>query len=89
MTVITTELSEAHFKKICGLVYQFSGINLKQGKEALVKTRLMKRLRHLKIHTFDDYFDYIDSEKGKAELGLMIDVMTTNKTSFFRETATF
>ena len=87
--LLTTELSEKHFKKICGIVYQFSGINLKKGKEALVKTRLMKRLRKLQINSFNDYFDYIESKEGQSELGLLIDVMTTNKTSFFRESAHF
>ena len=87
--LLSTELSEKHFKKICGIVYQFSGIHLKKGKEALVKTRLMKRLRKLQISSFDDYFDYIDSKEGQSELGLLIDVMTTNKTSFFRESAHF
>ena len=89
MAYNASELSNKHFKKVCGLVYQFSGIHLKEGKEALVKTRLMKRLRALNIHDFDAYLDYVESEAGKKEIDLMVDVMTTNQTSFFREPAHF
>ena len=89
MTYNTTELSNKQFKKVCGLVYQISGIHLKDGKEALVRTRLMKRLRALKLNDFDTYLDFIQSKAGQGEIELMIDVMTTNQTSFFRETAHF
>ena len=89
MTYITTELSNKQFKKVCGLVYQFSGIHLKDGKEALVKTRLMKRLRALQLNDFDTYLNFVQSNEGRNEIELMIDVMTTNQTSFFREPAHF
>jgi chemotaxis protein methyltransferase CheR len=45
----------------------------------------MKRLRVLAIPDFDSYIRFISTEQGRDELGPMIDVMTTNKTSFFRE----
>jgi chemotaxis protein methyltransferase CheR len=89
MSNLATELNSEHFNKVCGLVYRFSGIHLKEGKEALVKTRLMKRLRALNLQNFDTYLDFIESDAGKSEIGLMIDVMTTNQTSFFREGAHF
>ena len=89
MNSLAIDLNDKHFKRVCNLVYQLSGIHLKNGKEALVKTRLMKRLRKLDIGSFDDYINFIESEAGHTELGMMIDVMTTNKTSFFRELAHF
>ncbi len=84
-----TELTAEQFKKICGIVYRFSGIRLSRGKETLVKSRLMKRLRALGIETIKDYIQYLESKKGAAELSYMIDAMTTNKTNFFRESAHF
>jgi chemotaxis protein methyltransferase CheR len=79
------ELSEKQFRKISDLVYRHCGINLKDGKEALVKARLMKRFRAIGIDSVEAYLDIIESRAGERELNQMIDAMTTNKTSFFRE----
>ena len=89
MTSMSIELNEKHFKKVSQLVYRFSGIKLRAGKEALVRARLMKRLRALGMGSFEEYFKYIESDKRGEELSCMIDVMTTNKTSFFREAGHF
>ena len=89
MTLTALQLTDGHFKKISRLVYESCGIKLKDGKEALVRARIMKRIRALGMGSFGDYIRYIESDKGAQELGLMIDVMTTNKTSFFRESAHF
>ena len=79
------KLSSRQFDKISLLVYQVSGIDLHEGKEELVKARLIKRLRHLKIFGFDRYLKYLASDKSGAEIRAMVDVLTTNKTNFFRE----
>jgi chemotaxis methyl-accepting protein methylase/signal transduction histidine kinase len=89
MTLMSIELNEKHFKKVSQLVYRFSGINLKDGKESLVRARLMKRLRALRMGSFEEYLKYIESDRGGEELSCMIDAMTTNKTFFFREAEHF
>jgi chemotaxis protein methyltransferase CheR len=89
MNLMTVQLSEDQFNKICEIVYGACGINLKKGKEALVQARLMKRLRALKVAGVNEYLHYIESKGGSRELALFIDVMTTNKTSFFRESEHF
>ncbi len=85
MNLMSAELTDRQFKKISRLVYELCGINLKEGKQALVRARLMKRLRVLKLESFDAYIQYIESKAGHHELSFMVDVMTTNKTNFFRE----
>ncbi|MEZ4525473.1 MAG: protein-glutamate O-methyltransferase CheR [Desulfobacterales bacterium] len=85
MNLMSAELTEKQFRKISRLIYHLCGINLKEGKQALVRARLMKRLRALKFADFDEYMKYLDGEQGTRELSYLIDVMTTNKTSFFRE----
>ena len=85
MNLAATDLKPQEFQKISDLVYRTSGINLKQGKEALVRARLMKRLRTLGIQRVDDYLDYLENDRQGQEVACLIDVMTTNKTSFFRE----
>ena len=89
MSIASVQLSDKHFQKISRIVYQSSGINLKTGKEALVRSRLMKRLRAQRINSVPEYLDYIQSKDGNNELAHFIDVMTTNKTSFFREAEHF
>ena len=85
MSILSTELTDGDFIKISGLIYRLCGINLKENKKALVRARLVKRLRALKMSTIRQYMHYLASENGLKEMGSLIDVMTTNKTSFFRE----
>jgi chemotaxis protein methyltransferase CheR len=86
---MSVELSDGQFKKVSNIIYRSCGINLKDGKEALVRARLMKRLRALRMGSIDAYLKYIESDEGVPERGFLIDVMTTNKTSFFREAEHF
>lgn len=87
--MISNELTKNQFTKISHIVYQYSGITLNDGKEALVRARLMKRLRALEMENVDEYMQFLESKKGAQELSFMIDAMTTNKTSFFREMSHF
>jgi chemotaxis protein methyltransferase CheR len=82
-------LSEAHFAQIKTWLYKESGIDLKSGKENLVKNRLTSRLRTLGLSDFDAYLRYIEQDASHQEMTILIDSMTTNKTSFFRETPHF
>lgn len=85
MSMLVADLTDSQFQTVARLVYRICGINLKDGKEALVRARLMKRLRALRMASIDEYIALIESSGGADELGVMIDVMTTNKTSFYRE----
>lgn len=85
MDLMSVELTEKQFRKVSHIVYHLCGINLKDGKQALVRARLIKRLRALKLPDFDTYLKYVESKNGQQELRFLIDVITTNKTSFFRE----
>lgn len=89
MTLLTAELNANQFQEISRIVYHQCGISLKSGKEALVRARLMKRLRALEMPSVKAYMELIGSEQGEREIHTLIDVMTTNKTSFFREAAHF
>jgi len=89
MTIISTKLSDTDFIKISQLIYRLCGINLKESKKALVRARLMKRLRILGLRNIREYISYVESSSGKNEINFLIDVMTTNKTSFFREVEHF
>ena len=80
-----TTLQPREFQHISAMMYRMSGVNLTHGKEGLVESRLAPRLRHLQLGTYREYLAYIDSDRTQTELTMFVDLLTTNKTSFFRE----
>ena len=82
-------LTEGEFAHICKLIYGTCGIHLKEGKQDLVKARLGRRLRTLGLQTFQDYVELVESDGTGLELAEMVDLLTTNKTEFFRDVAHF
>ncbi len=89
MSMTSTELRDVDFEKIRRLVYDLCGINLHDGKKALVKSRLNKRLTEGGFGSFSKYYKYVTTKEGADELITMIDSLSTNLTSFFREEAHF
>jgi chemotaxis protein methyltransferase CheR len=80
-----TTLTSAQFDEISALVKELCGINLHDGKQELVRSRLAKRLRALGLDHFRDYLELLRNDPGGTELTAMLDVLSTNLTSFFRE----
>jgi len=83
------ELEAMEFEAISGLAYDVAGIHLPEGKRGLVRTRLTRRLKELGIRDFPSYMALVRSPEGRQELPRMVDILTTNKTSFFRESGHF
>lgn len=79
-------LTNTEFNELVKLVYSQCGINLTPAKKVMLEGRLNKRLRSLDMNSFKEYIAYVTSSGGmESELIQMIDVVTTNKTDFFRE----
>ncbi len=78
-------LKTREFDQIRELAYQYCGLNIHAGKEELVAARLGKVMRQLDIPTFAQYYQYVTGDKSGQALVVMIDALTTNHTSFFRE----
>ncbi|WP_224995836.1 protein-glutamate O-methyltransferase CheR [Cesiribacter sp. SM1] len=86
----TASLSQREFELLSSYIYQNYGIKMPQVKKTLLQCRLQKRLRALNIESFEQYIEYVFSREGmEKELQHMTDVVTTNKTDFFREPAHF
>ena len=79
------QLSPATYDRIRRLVYAEVGIELGPSKQSLVEARLAKRLRELALPTYESYLDQIERGGGDDELVLLLDAISTNVTSFFRE----
>lgn len=83
-------LSAQDFSRFSQLVHEVCGIRLPPHKQSMLEARLRKRLRHLDLDSFQEYSEYVFSPSGREkELVNLIDVVTTNKTDFFRESAHF
>lgn len=87
--VPVVKMTDPEFNKFSGFIYAHFGINLTPVKKVMLELRLQQRLKQLKINSFKNYFDYLNSSSGQAELLQMIDVVSTNKTDFFREPVHF
>ena len=83
---VRAQMNSDLFKKLSEFIYTESGIKMPLSKKTMLEARLQKRLRAMGITSFGEYCNYLFSPEGVAnELIHMIDVVTTNKTDFFRE----
>ncbi|NMM47435.1 CheR family methyltransferase [Marinigracilibium pacificum] len=78
------DISQEQFDKISAYLQNKYGLYFKQEKRTMFQSRLIKRLNNLKIDSFGEYLDYIFN-KDKDEYTFFLDLVTTHKTSFFRE----
>ncbi len=79
-------MSQKDFSRLSGFIQSELGIKMPGSKRPLLESRLQKRLRSLGLGSFSEYCDFLFSPDGlDAELVHMIDLVTTNKTDFFRE----
>lgn len=79
------EFSDRDLATIVRMVYEKSGITLHNGKRALISARLQKRLRQTGVESFREYVKLLQADASGDELTAMLDAITTNHTSFFRE----
>jgi chemotaxis protein methyltransferase CheR len=77
-------LHAGEYEKISQLAYEHFGLDLRS-KESLVAARLGKKLRELGLKSFQHYYEYVKADRSGAALASMVDQLTTNHTSFFRE----
>lgn len=76
----------ADFDRIRKLIYERAGINLGTGKQAMVYSRVSRRLRETGHASFASYLQWLEQAHGTdAEWQEFINCLTTNLTSFFRE----
>ncbi|MEO5733514.1 MAG: CheR family methyltransferase [Rubrivivax sp.] len=78
-------LTPADFDRIRQLIHQRAGISLHAGKQAMVYSRLSRRLRVSGRRSFTDYLRWLEHGSGNPEWQEFINCLTTNLTAFFRE----
>jgi chemotaxis protein methyltransferase CheR len=82
-------LTDHLFQQFSELIHQECGINLHQGKRALLQARLNKRLRATNFSDYESYYRHLTSEGNDGELVHLLDCISTNLTYFFREAQHF
>jgi len=83
-------ISSRDYTRLCDLIYAEAGIHLGTERKAMLEVRIKRRLKKLGLDSYGEYCDYLFGHQGlKEELVSLIDVVTTNKTDFFRESGHF
>ncbi len=90
----TTDLGEIaftsrDFERACALIHAMAGISLSENKRQMVYSRLARRVRVLRLGSFERYLDLVESAADAAECTAFVNALTTNLTSFFRESYHF
>lgn len=84
------KMTDEDFGKLSTFVMEELGIKMPYAKKIMLQCRLQRRLSVLKMSSFSEYLDFVFSKEGQAdEIITMIDLITTNKTDFFREPSHF
>jgi chemotaxis protein methyltransferase CheR len=88
-TASSFKMSNADFDEVRSLTQRLAGIHLNEGKRELVSARLSKRIRILGMKSMGEYLGYVREQKTQEELISLLDALTTNLTSFWRESKHF
>jgi chemotaxis protein methyltransferase CheR len=83
-TTETTALTDAELKLLQALVYQECGMHFDDRRTAFLQDRLQRRLKECHLDSFYSYYRLLISQPGKQELSLLLENLTVNETSFFR-----
>jgi chemotaxis protein methyltransferase CheR len=83
------DLCDADFNALRALVHRTTGISLAETKRNLVYSRLSRRLRALGLDSFGEYREILESDPDGVEMVEFTNAITTNLTSFFRESHHF
>jgi len=83
----TPILTEAELKLLQALVYQECGMHFDERRTHFLEDRLQRRLRECQLDSFYSYYRLLISHNGKQELARLLENLTVNETSFFRNKA--
>ncbi len=88
-SIMVSDLTDTLFDKYRTLILNESGISLSQDKKELVRTRLIGRLKETGLDSYKKYYEFVTQPESSHEMIHLLDAISTNLTSFFREQAHF
>src|ERR1017187_1342502 len=80
-------LTETELKLLQTLVYQECGMYFNDRRTPFLQDRLLRRLKECHLDSFYSYYRLLISQQGKQELSTLLENLTVNETSFFRNKA--
>jgi hypothetical protein len=80
-------LTESELKLLQALIYQECGMHFDERRTHFLEDRLQRRLKECHLDSFYSYYRLLISQQGKAELAILLENLTVNETSFFRNKA--
>src|SRR5258708_28134660 len=86
-STIAAQVTEAELKLLQALVYQECGMHFDERRTHFLQDRLQRRLRECHLDSFYSYYRLLIRKEGKAELARLLENLTVNETSFFRNKA--
>src|SRR5262249_38822404 len=81
------QLTESELRLLQALVYQEGGMHFDERRTNFLRDRLQRRLRECQLDSFYSYYRLLISDQGKVELAQLLENLTVNETSFFRNKA--
>ena len=84
---LAVQLSEAEMRLLQALVYQECGMYFDARRTHFLQDRLQRRLRECRLDSFYSYYRLLISAEGREELSRLLENLTVNETSFFRNKA--
>lgn len=79
-------MSDATYRSLRELIYNFCGLTFDDNSKYFLEKRLSNRVSTHQLRDFQEYYYYLMYDKNRAdELNAVIDILTINETYFFRE----
>ena len=78
------DITDKEFAHIKTFIFDVAGIDMAPSKKAMISSRLAKRLRHYNLSNYGAYFELLNNGQYPQERQLLIDLLTTKETYFFR-----
>jgi len=78
-------MTTKEFELFRKFIYDYAGIFLTPAKQVMVSSRLSKRLNYYQLETYSQYFQLAMSAENPQEFQMLVNILTTNETYFFRE----
>src|ERR1700716_2834965 len=86
-TSAAVQLTKSELKLLQALVYQEGGMYFAERRTHFLEDRLQRRLKDRQLDSFYSYYRLLISDQGKDELSHLLEDLTVNETSFFRNKA--
>jgi chemotaxis protein methyltransferase CheR len=86
-STVPGQLTDAELRLLQSLVYQECGMHFDERRAHFLQDRLQRRLKECQLDSFYSYYRLLISSEGKNELASLLENLTVNETSFFRNKA--